>query len=91
MRTSIRGENEYAPVLFSLKMATLEIMAAATERRQGDIAQDGKRKCRRGRGRCDDALLRLLGEWESEDVADTLAEHTKMIHVYRWSCAVRGC
>jgi hypothetical protein len=37
----VRLENEFAPVIFSLKMATLEIMAAAMERRQAACKQAG--------------------------------------------------
>ena len=34
MLQAIRGENEFAPILFAMKMAIMEIMAAAAERRQ---------------------------------------------------------
>ena len=39
MMQSVKGGNEFAPVLFSIKMAILEIMAAATERRQSALDQ----------------------------------------------------
>ena len=38
MLQAIREENEFAPILFSMKMAIMEIMAAAAERRQSAIA-----------------------------------------------------
>ena len=41
MLQCVRLGNEHAPVLFSIKMATLEIMAAAMERRQAALAQAG--------------------------------------------------
>ena len=34
MQQCIRNENEYVPVLFAMKMANLELMAAASHRRQ---------------------------------------------------------
>ena len=45
MQQAVRGENENAPVLFAMKMAVMEIMAAASERRQVAILQhDENRK-----------------------------------------------
>lgn len=38
MLQAIRGENEFAPILFAMKMAIMEIMAAAAERRQQSLA-----------------------------------------------------
>ena len=44
MQQAVRGENENAPVLFAMKMAVMEIMAAASERRQVAILQQDENR-----------------------------------------------
>ena len=44
MLQAVRGENENAPVLFAMKMAVMEIMAAASERRQVAILQQDENR-----------------------------------------------
>ena len=65
MLQCVRLENEYAPVLFSLKMATLEIMAAAMERRQAACMQAGMFEARS----VDGLLPRPLPSKHSSSVA----------------------
>ena len=40
MSQFVRTENEFAPLVFAMKMAILEIMASATDRRQADLARE---------------------------------------------------
>ena len=66
MQQAVRGENENAPVLFAMKMAVMEIMAAASERRQVAILQQDENR------KLDAMLERDAGQVQQE--ASTGAE-----------------
>ena len=66
MQQAVRGENENAPVLFAMKMAVMEIMAAASERRQVAILQQDENR------KLDAMLERDTGQVQQE--ASTCAD-----------------